>query len=186
MEWVQKEFNANGTAYVIRSAEERDAEELSLLRLQADGETENLDREPGEDFMDWDDFARLIALDTESSRSLFLVAEAGGKLAGFSRCQGSHLKRSAHKVDFGIMILQPYWGLGIGRNLLQESIRWTDSNGITKIALSVFECNDTVIRLYGKMGFSVEGVLKNDKLLSGGRYCNTIVMGRINGESQGH
>ncbi|MBB5181144.1 RimJ/RimL family protein N-acetyltransferase [Planomicrobium koreense] len=185
MKWAQREFNANGSAYAIRPAEERDAEELSRLRLQADGETENLDREPGEDFMDRDDFVRLIELDTESSRSLFLVAEADGKLAGFSRCQGSHLKRSEHKVDFGIMILQPYWGIGIGRNLLQESIRWADSNGIAKIALSVVESNVTAIRLYEKMGFSVEGVLKNDKLLSGGRYCNTIVMGRINGERQG-
>ena len=181
MEWSQKEFSANGTAYVIRPAEERDAEELSLLRLQADGETENLDREPGEDFLDRDAFARLIALDAENSRSLFLVAEAGGKLAGFSRCQGSHLKRSAHKVDFGIMILQAYWGIGIGRNLLQESIHWADSNGVEKIALSVIENNIKAISLYEKMGFSIEGVLKNDKLLSGGRYCNTIVMGRING-----
>ena len=45
MEWARKGFNANGTSYVIRLAEEQDAEELSLLRLQADGETENLDRE---------------------------------------------------------------------------------------------------------------------------------------------
>ena len=181
MEWAQKEFSANGTAYVIRPAEERDAEELSLLRMQADGETENLDREPGEDFLDGDAFARLIAQDAENSRSLFLVAEADGKLAGFSCCQGSHLKRSAHKVDFGIMILRAYWGIGIGLNLLQESIHWADSNGVAKIALSVIESNVKAINLYEKMGFSIEGVLKNDKLLSGGRYCNTIVMGRING-----
>ncbi len=170
-------MNKAKTPFVIRQAAERDAQELSRLRLQADGETENLDREPGENFLGADVFARLIAEDAASARNLFLVAE---KLSGFSRCQGSDLKRSMHKVEFGVMILRKYWGLGIGRALLQESINWADAHGITKMTLNVIDSNHKAIKLYESMGFFVEGVLKNDKLLSGDRYCDTIVMGRIN------
>ncbi|HCF51897.1 MAG TPA: GNAT family N-acetyltransferase, partial [Bacillus sp. (in: Bacteria)] len=32
---------------------------------------------------------------------------------------------------------------------------------------------------YKKLGFEVEGILKNDKRLSDGKYYNTVVMGRF-------
>lgn len=44
MKMNQREFNADGTHYIIRSATSEDAQELSEIRLQIDGETENLDR----------------------------------------------------------------------------------------------------------------------------------------------
>ena len=34
------------------------------------------------------------------------------------------------------------------------------------------------IQLYRKLGFEVEGILKNDKRLSDEKYYNTVVMGR--------
>lgn len=40
----RQEFYVNGLNYTIRSAVEEDAKELSELRLQIDGETENMDR----------------------------------------------------------------------------------------------------------------------------------------------
>jgi hypothetical protein len=43
-----KEFTINGLRYIIRSAMEKDAKNLSEVRVQIDGETENLDREQGE------------------------------------------------------------------------------------------------------------------------------------------
>ncbi|MDX5629651.1 MULTISPECIES: hypothetical protein [unclassified Brenneria] len=47
-----KALQVNGLIYTIRSAIETDAEELVQLRPQIDGETENLDRERGEAFID--------------------------------------------------------------------------------------------------------------------------------------
>lgn len=43
----QRTFAVKGTQYTIRSANTTDAMTLSKLRVQIDGETENLDREPG-------------------------------------------------------------------------------------------------------------------------------------------
>lgn len=174
-----KEFYVNGTLYTVRSAIESDAQELSQLRLQIDGETENLDRERGEAFIDTPGFVRLIKVDTESPRNLFLVAVVQDRIVGFSRCQGVYLNRFAHKVEFGVGVLQEFWGCGIGKNLLQESIAWADSNGIKKITLSVLGTNEKAIRLYEKLGFEVEGVLRNDKILADGKYYNTVMMGRF-------
>jgi ribosomal protein S18 acetylase RimI-like enzyme len=41
------------------------------------------------------------------------------------------------------------------------------------------ETNDKAIELYKKHGFEIEGLLKNDKVLSDGKYYNTIIMGRF-------
>lgn len=176
----EQKYFEKGLEYVIRSAAEEDAKELSRLRLQIDVETENLDRESGEAYLDEAAFRGLIKADTDKSRNLFLVAAADGMLVGFSRCEGSELKRLSHKVEFGVCVLKDYWGHQIGKKLLERSIFWADNNEIKKMALSVLETNETALHLYKKLGFRTEGVLRKDKLLSDGKFYDTIVMGRIN------
>ncbi|MBP1080596.1 ribosomal protein S18 acetylase RimI-like enzyme [Bacillus capparidis] len=154
---------------------------MADVRLQIDGETENLDREKGEAYIDETGFKKIIKNDTESINNLFLVAEVDERIVGFSRCEGNRLKRTSHKVEFGICVLKEFRGYGIGKNLLKESVHWADSNGIKKITLNVIETNNKAIMLYKKYGFEVEGILKKDKILSDGKYYNTILMGRFNG-----
>ncbi|MGD6816309.1 N-acetyltransferase family protein [Metabacillus sp. 84] len=175
-----KTYHVKGLTYIVRQATEKDAAEMSSLRLQIDGETENLDREPGEAFIDQNRFEQLINKDAVSPVNLFLVAEARGQIVGFSRCEGNTLKRFSHKAEFGIGILKEYWGFGIGRKLLSASIAWADAAGLKKMTLNVLETNQKAIRLYEKHGFKVEGVLECDKILSDGRCYSTIVMGRVN------
>ncbi|MFX3618689.1 MAG: N-acetyltransferase family protein [Sporolactobacillus sp.] len=174
-----KTYCVKGTNFVIRSAVQKDAKNLSDVRLQIDGETQNMDRERGEAFIDRQNFENLIHHDTENDHNLFLVAVIQDHIVGFSRCEGSELKRLAHKVEFGICVLKKYWGLGIGTNLLREALHWADANRIKKIALSVLETNDHAIKLYNKFDFKIEGILKNDKLLSDGKFYHTILMGRF-------
>ncbi|WP_121604148.1 GNAT family N-acetyltransferase [Virgibacillus sp. Bac332] len=175
-----KEFHIHNLNYIVRSAIENDAIKLSEVRLQIDGETENLDREKGEAYIDESGFKRIIKDDTESTTNLFLVAEVDERIVSFSRCEGNKLKRTAHKVEFGVCVLKEFWGYGIGKNLLKESIHWADSNGIKKITLNVLETNEKAIALYKKYGFEVEGILKKDQVLSDRNYYNTVLMGRFN------
>jgi ribosomal protein S18 acetylase RimI-like enzyme len=174
------EFYVNGLNYMVRSAIDTDAKDLSELRLQIDGETENLDREKGEAFIDIPGFEKIIKTDTENPRNLFLVAAVYDRIVGFSRCEGFNLNRFSHKVEFGVCVLKDFWGYGIGKNLLKESISWADMSGIKKIALNVLETNDKAIELYKRHGFEIEGILKNDKILADGKYYNSIIMGRFN------
>lgn len=112
-------------------------------------------------------------------KNLFLVAEVHNRIVGFSRCEGSNLKRLSHKVEFGVCILREFWGYGMGKSLLQQSIQWADENEVKKISLQVLETNEKAIQLYKKLGLEVEGILKNDKKLLDGKYYNTVVMGRF-------
>ncbi|WP_338781156.1 GNAT family N-acetyltransferase [Metabacillus sp. FJAT-52054] len=173
-------FKVKDLEYSIRSAVNSDARMLSKVRARIDGETENLDREEGEGFIDETGFERLIKTDTEMPSHLFLVAEVDGEIVGFSRCEGNQLKRSSHKAEFGVGVLKDFWGYGIGVNLLKESITWADSIGIKKMNLKVLETNDRAIKIYSRLGFETEGILKKDKLLSDGKFYSTILMGRWN------
>lgn len=175
-----KVFDVRNLRYIIRSATEIDAKSLSDLRVQIDGETENMDREKGEAYIDELGFKQLIKEDTDKARNLFLVCETNGRIVGFSRCEGNFLKRMTHKVEFGVCVLKDFWGYAIGTNLLKETISWADANQIKKITLNVLETNEKAKMLYEKYGFEVEGVLKRDKLLSDGNYYNTLIMGRFN------
>ncbi|EJQ95159.1 N-acetyltransferase family protein [Bacillus mycoides] len=175
----EQEFCINGLEYTIRPAAKQDAGQLSKIRVQIDGETENMDREVGEGFIDTKGFQEIIKTDSKKTRNLFLVAEVHNRVVGFSRCEGSDLTRLSHKVEFGVCILKEFWGYGMGKCLLQQSINWADENAVKKIALQVLETNEKAIQLYKNLGFGVEGILKNDKKLSDGKYYNTVVMGRF-------
>ncbi|TYS58526.1 GNAT family N-acetyltransferase [Sutcliffiella horikoshii] len=174
-----KEFYVRNLRYIIRSANEKDAKNLAEIRVQIDGETENMDREKGEGYIDELGFKQLIKKDNETSHNLFLVCEMNGRVIGFSRCEGNQLKRMAHKAEFGVGVLKGYWGYGIGTNLLKETITWADTNDMKKLTLSVLETNEKAIMLYKNYGFQEEGVLKKDKLLSDGKYYNTVLMARF-------
>ncbi|MGM3176275.1 GNAT family N-acetyltransferase [Dickeya lacustris] len=174
----ERQYQRRGVTYTVRSAQHRDAALLSPLRLEIDGETEYLDRERGEAFMSEADFAALIVTDSAAPGNLFLVAEVEGQLVGFSRCQGSCLRRLSHKVEFGVCVRKTFWGYGIGRALLAQSIDWAQANQIEKMTLSVLETNQKAIDVYQLAGFEVEGRLKNDKKLADGRYYATLIMSR--------
>ncbi len=102
----QQIYHVKGLQYIIRSAATSDADELSHLRVQLDGETENLDREPGEGYMDKAEFEKLIQRDAESERNLFLVTVVQNRIIGYSRCEGNELKRFSHKVEFGVCVVK--------------------------------------------------------------------------------
>ncbi len=179
MKQKQREFYQHDLSYLIRQAVKEDARELAEVRLQIDGETEFMDRERGEDYLDSSAFSQIIQQDSNMENHLFLVAEARGEIVGFSRCIGNELRRNAHKAEFGVCVLQEFWGYGIGKNLALESIKWADEIGLEKITLSVLETNVKAIQLYEKNGFEVEGILKKDKRLSDGSFYNTVIMSRF-------
>lgn len=174
-----KEIHHKGLSWKLRCAKDEDAAQLSKLRVEIDGETENLDRESGEGFLSKEDFENIIYVDSIAERNIFLVAEVDGKIIGFARVEGNKLSRFRHKAEFGICILKEYWGYGIGTVLLENILMWADSAGIKKVSLTVVETNVKAIELYRKYDFVEEGLLINDRIHKDGRYYNTVIMGRF-------
>ena len=174
-----KKIENKSLSWILRCPTKYDADELSKLRITIDGETENLDRESGEDFLTPEDFEKLIFEDLIAEKTIFLVAEVEGKIVGFTRCVGSKLNRFRHKAEFGICILKNYWGYGIGKVMLENMLMWADNVGIEKISLNVVQTNTKAIQLYKRYGFVEEGLLLKDRMHKDGNYYNTVIMGRV-------
>lgn len=174
-----KRIEDKGITWTLRCPTKSDAAELSKLRVKIDGETENLDREPGEGLLTPEDFEKLIYEDSIAEKTLFLVAEVESKIVGFTRCEGNKLSRFRHKSEFGICISKDYWGYGIGRTLLENILKWADTTGIEKISLTVVQANRKAIELYKRYGFVEEGLIIKDRIHKDGNYYNTVIMGRF-------
>jgi RimJ/RimL family protein N-acetyltransferase len=174
-----KRIEGKSCTWILRCPTNHDAIELSKLRVEIDGETENLDRESGEGLLTPEDFEKLIYEDSVAEKTIFLVAEVEGKIVGFTRCEGRKLSRFSHKAEFGICISKKYWGNGIGKALLENVLMWADGVGIEKISLNVVQTNTKAIQLYKRHGFVEEGLLLKDRIHKDGKYYNTVIMGRL-------
>lgn len=155
MKLEERNYKTADISYTIRSAEEGDRLNLSKLRLMIDGESEFLDRLPGEAFIDEFAFQALIKEDSLSPTNLFLLVEVDKQLIGFSRLVGSDLMRLKHKLEFGICIRKDYWGHGIGTELLVRSIGFARERNFKKIELKLIASNTKAFNLYKKFGFEL-------------------------------
>lgn len=74
------------------------------------------------------------------------------------------------------------WGKGYGTDTVRTLCRWGfDELNLHRIHLRVYEDNRRGIACYEKVGFRMEGRLRQDRY-QGGAYIDTLVMGLLRGE----
>ncbi len=170
-----------GNKIIIRSprADDKDGQQLLNHVKKINEETDYLIRESDEFDFTIKKQKNFIRARINSDINLFIVAEYNGEIIGSCILTGSSLRREKHKVDLGISVQKKYWGLGIGRKLLKESIIWVEEKEIEKITLKVDATNYRAISLYMKLGFEIEGRLTKDKYMSDGSYRSSYLMGMI-------
>lgn len=86
-------------------------------------------------------------------------------------------------AELGIVIgNREFWGAGYGTDATRTLVRWGfDELNLNRVWLRVLEDNPRGIRCYEKVGFRVEGRLRQDRFREG-RYVDTIIMGILRGE----
>ena len=67
---------------------------------------------------------------------------------------------------------------GIGKNLLNSAIKRGKKTGITRFELTVRTDNKNAIALYNKLGFEIEGRLKNAMFIKD-KYFDNYIMGLV-------
>lgn len=164
---------------IIRVPEIKDAESLIEHVKKINKETTFLIREEEEFNFTIKQQESFIRARLNSDINLFIIAEVEGKIIGSCILSGTNLKREKHKMDLNISIQKEYWGIGIGKKLIETSIDWAKENNIEKIGLKVDTSNSKAVGLYEKLGFEVEGRLLKDKYMSDGSYRNSYLMGLI-------
>ncbi len=108
------------------------------------------------------------------------VALADGKVVGWCDISRHAFPSHAHAGRLGMGIIPAYRGRGLGRRLLEATLRAARDAEIERIELSVHADNDRAIALYEKVGFVREGLARNSVRIDG-RYKDAIHMAFFHG-----
>lgn len=162
---------------VVRMPEARDAQGLLDYMKDVDCETKFLAREPGElSFTVEQEEAFIINVIGDANQQM-LVALIDGQIVG--NCSVGRVmnkRRYLHRAALGICVRQAFWGMGIGKILMQESIKWCKNKGIEQLELEVVTHNERALKMYQKLGFEIQGTKKHALKYSDGTYADEYFM----------
>lgn len=163
----------------IRPIRVEDAEAYLNLACALDHETKFMMYEPGERTTSVDEQRKRIQTVLASGNGLIFVAEAEtGDLVGLLGAIGGTARRSRETVHIFVGVRQAYAGQGIGRRLFEAMQTWAQAWGAHRLELTVMAHNQRALALYQKLGFVIEGRLR-DALKIDGTYIDEYTMCKI-------
>jgi len=163
----------------IREVSKADAEQLVELLKKLSVQTKYMLRELDEINSEVLEQENRIESMLSNKSSLFLVSEVNKKVVGFLVANSNDLKRAKHSGELVIGVDQEYWGMGIGRGLMEEMLTWSDKTGLKRLALEVVSENFRAVKMYERYGFKIEGKKVADHYIGDGKYLDTFIMGKI-------
>ena len=167
----------NGKTVIVRKPVLEDAKAIIDIISAADFETRFLARNPGEFCITEEQEKVFINNILNDNDSDWFVAEYEGKVIG--QCSVglvSKYQRYRHRAEVTFVILKDYWGLGIGRKLMQQCIDWCKDNGVTQIELNVVADNKRAMSMYEGFGFKITGTIPNAMRYPDGTFADEKLM----------
>ena len=158
MRYAKTVLLTGGTELLVRNAVASDARALRDVMQRTHSETDYLLSYPDEQSVDDEQEARSLAETERSDNEVELVAVLGGRIVGSTGITALGGRRKVvHRARFGISILKEYWGLGIGRALMEACIDCARRAGYTQLELEVVADNQRAVSLYRRAGFEEYG-----------------------------
>jgi len=154
MKYEKKIQLKNGKELLIRNGRETDGEAVATNFNETHAETDYLLAYPDEHTMTGEQEAGFLKMREASENEALLVAWVDGKVVGTAGLDalGNRYKMK-HRVDMGISVSRAYWGMGIGRNLMNACIELAKKAGYEQLELSVVAENERAVELYKSCGF---------------------------------
>jgi UDP-4-amino-4,6-dideoxy-N-acetyl-beta-L-altrosamine N-acetyltransferase len=167
-----------GERVTLRPLAREDAEDVVRWRSDPEVHAEMFSASPPtlEEHLRW--FATLAERD---DRVEFVIIENGsGRPVGTIGL--SSIDRRNRRAEYGIMVGDPgARGRGIGSEASQLLLAYAFRElGLHRVYLHVFQENEPAIRLYSRLGFATEGILRHHAVKDG-RFRDIVVMGIFGG-----
>ncbi len=154
MEYRKEITLKDGRICVLRNGTAKDGKAVLDNSILTHEQTDNLLSYPDESDISADQEAQFLKSKTESDCEIEILAEVNGVVAGLAGIDSMGSKdKIRHRADLGISIDQAYWGLGIGRALMEACIECAKKAGYEQLELNVVADNTRAITMYGKAGF---------------------------------
>jgi len=114
-----------------------------------------------------------------------LVAEWRDSIIGYSVVSTHTHPRQKGIGDIMIYLHQDFQRIGLGSIMVNHVIDLANKEGLHRLTLHVVSENIGAIRLYEKLGFTIEGRMRDAFFGTDEQYHNMLVMGRILDRSSG-
>lgn len=144
----------DGRTCVLRNATEQDVQDVLNVFIQTHGQTDFMTTYPEETPFTIEQEKEYLKKKMESSREVELAAEVDGVIVGTAGIGCIRAaEKTRHRASFGIGIDQAWWGLGIGRALMEGCIECAVAADYIQLELEVVAGNERAYRLYRSAGF---------------------------------
>lgn len=154
MEFEKTIILKDGRTCLLCSGREEDGEALLFAFQATHGETDFLLSYPDESTHTVEEERRYLKSLSESENGIEILAFMDGNAVASA---GIHCVRdrekTRHRAEFGVSVLKEYWGLGIGRALLEACVDCAKKAGYVQLELEVVAENTRAVELYTRAGF---------------------------------
>ena len=154
MEYSRQIVLKNGQTAILRNGVEGDGAAVLEQFNQTHGETDYLLSYPDENSFNAEQEGSFLKRKAESDNEVEIIALVDGRVVATAGIDAIGAKyKLRHRAEFGISVLQAYWGLGVGRALLDACIECARKAGYTQLELEVVAENARAIAMYQRAGF---------------------------------
>lgn len=159
MQYYKEIILKDGRLCILRSCADTDAEAVLENYKLTHSQTDFLLSYPEERSFNPSQEAAFLRVKAESENEAEIAAIVGDCIVGTAGIGALGTKvKVRHRANFGISIDRAYWGLGIGKALLDAGIACAREAGFSQLELTVVADNTRAVALYEKSGFVTYGV----------------------------
>ena len=177
MEYSRQIVLKNGQTAILRHGVESDGAAVFEQFNQTHGETDYLLSYPDENSFTAEQEGEFLKRKAENDNEVEIIALVDGRVVATAGIDAIGAKyKLRHRAEFGISVLKEYWGLGVGRALLDACIECAKRAGYAQLELEVVATNARAIRLYERFGFAEFGRHPRKLKYRDGTYADMVLM----------
>ncbi len=158
MKFNQRIILKNGKEAWLRNGDLSDGKAVYEVFNATHKETDYLLSYPDENSFDPEQEGRFLEEKTKSANETEIIALVDDTVVGSAGIEAVGQKHKVrHRAEFGISVLKEYWGLGLGKALINACVKCAKEAGYKQLELNVVADNERAVSLYRSMGFEEFG-----------------------------
>jgi L-amino acid N-acyltransferase YncA len=114
--------------------------------------------------------------DTADRRLVTLVAWENGSVVGYATFEPGNVRWTRHVAELRVVVAQSARGIGIGRLLLELAFEMVLDIGVTKVVARMPPEQIGALKLFQRLGFAQEAVLRDHALDANGCTHDLLVL----------